>query len=117
MEFHFLYWLKAGQLRFSCRWGQEFFSTLMDAGQLSLLFSGHQGLFSFEYHGWSMKLTTYLYVVPRLRMHGALSPLPHTSKGHDAFKHRNNFSVLPSCVKVWYFGQKKNGMSPTPNFY
>jgi hypothetical protein len=83
MELDFFYWLKVGQLRFSSGWGQEFFSSPVDASQQSLLFSGHQGLFSCEYHGWSMKLTTYLYVVPGLRMYGALSPPPHTCKGHD----------------------------------
>lgn len=46
MEFDFLYWLKPGQLRFSSKWGQEFFFTLMDAGKQSLLFSGHLRLFS-----------------------------------------------------------------------
>jgi hypothetical protein len=84
MEFDFHHWLKAGQQRFSTMCGQEFFCTPMVAGQLSLLFSGYQGPFSCEYHGWSMKLTTYLCLVPRLRLHGALPPHPHTSNGNDA---------------------------------
>jgi hypothetical protein len=28
---------------------------------------------------WGMKVTTHLHLVPRLRMHAAVSPLPHTS--------------------------------------
>jgi len=31
------------------------------------------------YSGWGVKLITHLYIVPRLRMHGAIPPLPQKS--------------------------------------
>jgi len=40
-----------------------------------------------------VKLTTYLLLVPRSRMRGAITPLPNTPSRHDAqLKHRDNFS-------------------------
>jgi len=34
------------------------------------------GCFPREYSGWGMKLTTHILLVPKLRMHGAVPPLP-----------------------------------------
>jgi len=32
-----------------------------------------------RWSGWGMKLTAHLHLAPRLRMDGAIPPLPHTS--------------------------------------
>jgi len=40
---------------------------------------GTWGLFPWEQSGRGVKLTTHFHLVPRLRMHGCVSPLPHTS--------------------------------------
>jgi hypothetical protein len=38
---------------------------------------GDLGLFLWKYRNWSMKQTTYLHLVPRLRLHETILPLPH----------------------------------------
>jgi hypothetical protein len=67
----------AGLPRFDSRQGlgTDFLSSLLRPDRLwgppSLLYSGYRLLFP-----WGVKLTTYLHVVPRLRMRGAIPPLP-----------------------------------------
>jgi hypothetical protein len=39
----------------------------------------HWVLFPQGQNGWSMKVTTHLHIVPRLKIRGALSTFPHTS--------------------------------------
>jgi hypothetical protein len=45
-------------------------------GPPSLQSSGYQGLFPWGHNGWVVKTTTYLCLVLRLRMCGAIPPLP-----------------------------------------
>jgi hypothetical protein len=46
-----------------------------------------------------MKLTTHLCLVPRLRMCGAIIPLPNMPQYCGAMlKHRDNFTLLHSCL-------------------
>jgi hypothetical protein len=42
------------------------------------------GLFPREKSGRSVKLTTHLQLVPRLRQYGSIHPLPHTPSCHSA---------------------------------
>jgi len=75
----------------------------------SHLSNGHRRLFSSGKSGRGVKLTTHIYIQPRLRMRGAIPPLPHTSSWCSALlstgvftawclvKHRNNFTCLLSC--------------------
>jgi hypothetical protein len=49
----------------------------------SLLFNGYWGFFR-GLSDWGVKLTTHPYIVLRLRMHGAVPPLPHMSSWHGA---------------------------------
>jgi hypothetical protein len=72
-------WLRARRPGFSSRWGQScnFFSSPSRPDRLwgppGLLFSGYRRLFP------RVKLTTHPHLVPRLRMCGAMPPLPNTS--------------------------------------
>lgn len=50
-----------------------------------LLSSGYLGLFLQGRSNYNMKLTTYLHVVPRLRIHGDVPPVSHTSSWHGAY--------------------------------
>jgi hypothetical protein len=46
---------------------------------------GLWGLFCWVLSGQGLKLTMYLYLVPRLKMHVAVPPLPHTSSWCSAY--------------------------------
>jgi hypothetical protein len=46
-----------------------------------------------------VKLTTYLYLMPRLRMSGAISPFPHTSSWRGDYLSTGKFTVT-SIVSV-----------------
>jgi len=48
-------------------------------GPFSVLFNGHSTLFPRGLNVRSVKLTTHLNLVPRLKMGGAVPPFPHTS--------------------------------------
>jgi hypothetical protein len=55
------------------------------------------GLFSWRQSGQGMKLTTHLHLVLRLRMLGAIPPLPHMSAWRGAYlSARDNFIFLYS---------------------
>jgi len=58
----------------------EFFPSPSSPDQLwgppSLQTNGYQGLFSWEWSGRGVKLTTLLLLVTRSRMRGAIRPLP-----------------------------------------
>jgi len=41
--------------------------------------SGYWGLFPWGLNGWGVELATYLHLVPKLKMSGAVLPVPHTS--------------------------------------
>jgi hypothetical protein len=45
--------------------------------------------FSQGWTWWGMKLTTHLHVVPKLKIHGTIPPLPHTDSWHAL----GNFSL------------------------
>jgi len=68
--------------RFPARAVKEFFFSTSRPDRLwiptSLLYNGNRGLFSREKSDWGVKLTTLLHLVPRLRMRGAIPPLPNT---------------------------------------
>jgi len=59
-------------------------------GPLSFLFKG-TGVVSKEFVGWNMKLTTHLYLLPRLGKGGAV-PLPPPIRLHSV--DRDRFTVL-----------------------
>jgi hypothetical protein len=62
--------------------GWEFFSSPPCPDRLwgppSLLSKGYRGPFLWEWTGRGVKLTTYLHLMPRSRMRGAIAPLPNT---------------------------------------
>jgi len=62
------------------------------------------GILSRGYSGRGVKLTTHLHLVLRLRMRGAIPPLPHMSQCLMAWclvKHRDNFTfTLPLVWRV-----------------
>jgi hypothetical protein len=65
-------------------------------GSPSFLSKGYR-----ECSGRSVKLTTYLHLVPRLRMRGAILPLPHTSSWIGTYLSTGTtlrFSYLYSCI-------------------
>jgi len=43
------------------------------------------GFFPWSLNGWGMKLTTHFHLGLKLRMSGAISPLPITSSWHGAY--------------------------------
>jgi hypothetical protein len=77
-----------------CLWGSaRFFSYPKHLeslwGLFNLLCSGYQEFISWEWTGQSMKLTTNLYIVLRLRMSGVMPPPPINYHG----MHRKYFSL------------------------
>jgi len=48
-----------------------------------------------------VKLTTHLILVPRLRMYGALQPLPHTSSWRDAKLSSGKFHLYLYLLIYW----------------
>jgi len=53
-------------------------------GPPSLLPNGYRRLFPRRQSGRSVWLTTYIHLLPRLRIYGAIPPLPITSSWHGA---------------------------------
>jgi len=60
----------------------EFFSSPLHPGGLwsppSLLSNEYQGLIPWEQSCWGVKLINYHHLVPKLRIYGAIPPLPNT---------------------------------------
>jgi hypothetical protein len=73
--------------------GWEYFSSPPHRDRLwgppSLLSNGYQGLLP-----WGVKLTTHLYLVPKSRMRGAITPLPNTPSRRGA-RLKNTGITLP----------------------
>jgi len=68
----FMFFSKAQSL--NCRLWEPF----------SLLSNGYRGSYPLRKSGQSVKLTTHLNAVPRLRIRGDIPPLPHTCSWHGA---------------------------------
>jgi hypothetical protein len=71
--------LWSGRPGFDSRQEQEFFLFATAFRQTSLLFNEEREIFTWVKGVRGVKLTTHLHLVQRLRMRGAIPPLPHTS--------------------------------------
>jgi hypothetical protein len=64
----------------------------------SLLSDGYRMLLPRGESGRGVKLTTRLYIVPTLRMRGAIPPFPNTSSWHGALLSTRTILPLPFYV-------------------
>jgi hypothetical protein len=69
-------------------------------GPPNLLSNGYQMLFHPGHSEWGVKLNTHLYLVPRLRMRGAVSPLPHIFSWRRSInKYGGHFTFTPCYLE------------------
>jgi len=61
---------------------------------------------SYEYTGWTTKLTTPLHLVPSLRLHGAIPPIPHTPSLRDV-QGRQDFTLTLRVATTHMFKVNK----------
>jgi hypothetical protein len=52
-----------------------------------------RGSFHRDKAGWGAKMATQVLIVPRLNMHGAIRPLPHTSSWRGALLFTISFVI------------------------
>jgi len=81
--------------------GKRFFSYPERPDRLwsssSLLYNGHRGVFHSWVSGWSVRLTTHLRIVPRLRISTAIPPHPCMSSW------RTQRQLLHFLIRQWQF--------------
>jgi hypothetical protein len=99
------YWLPACFTNF--HWGARDSYFLQSPDWLwsspGFLFSVYRGYFPPGLGGWSMKLTTHLYLVPRLRTSGTATPRPHMPSRHVQQQLYIEFTLIMYHSGIYYY--------------